>query len=677
MTESSLSDVAPVSALIAAPARRGRARHADLALWLRLNQGLLLALAIFIALFAAFVSIHPRGLSAMVITSSANQGLALAFAAMAQTFPVLTGGLDLSVGTVLALTNCVASAVVDGSPAQIALGILLVLLTGIGCGLLNGIVVVYGRLQPIIATLATSAVFTGFAYLIRPIPGGAINADLGDVLTGDLFGVVPTALVLLVGVVLLVWLPFKNSVLGSGCYAAGSSESAAYMSGLNVNRSKLAAYAMSGLLAAFGGLFLGLQTLSGDAHIGEDYTLRSVAAVVIGGTSLLGGAGGMVGSILGAFVLRTINGVLFFAGVSPLAQPLFEGLVLLAAIGLGAARMLRLRNRLDLLSAQEISRGLPSRKRVLPGVDNSVSLSIAAIVVLVLIGSLYLPSFLSLDYMIQQLRIASILGVVATGAMLVILVGHIDLSLPWVMTGAAMVGTTLAGFGGIYADLAVPGGLLLGAVVGLLNGFGVGYLRLPSMILTLAMNAVLLGLAVLYTGGFAPQTKASALMLAVGRDSSVLGIPNVLWVWLAIAVVASVVLRRTRFGRSVYALGNRERVSYLSGIRTSRVLLLAFVIGGLCSALGGILLAGRLDQSYQGMGNEYLLPAIAAVVLGGTHILGGRGSYAGTVAGTIVITLLASSLAVMQMPEASRQIIYGAVIIGMLLMHGRSAKTQG
>ncbi|MBV9758858.1 MAG: ABC transporter permease, partial [Alphaproteobacteria bacterium] len=234
-----MSDVAPVSALIAAPARRGRARHADLALWLRLNQGLLLALAIFIALFAAFVSIHPRGLSAMVITSSANQGLALAFAAMAQTFPVLTGGLDLSVGTVLALTNCVASAVVDGSPTQIALGILLVLLTGIGCGLLNGIVVVYGRLQPIIATLATSAVFTGFAYLIRPIPGGAIDADLGDVLTGDLFGVVPTALVLLVGVVLLVWLPFKNSVLGSGCYAAGSSESAAYMSGLNVNRSKL------------------------------------------------------------------------------------------------------------------------------------------------------------------------------------------------------------------------------------------------------------------------------------------------------------------------------------------------------------------------------------------------------------------------------------------------------
>lgn len=674
MAEPSVSHIAAAPSLVAPPLRPAVTHWADLALWLRLNQGLLLALGIFVALFAAFVSIHPRGLSQMVITSSANQGLALAFAAMAQTFPVLTGGLDLSVGTVLALANCVASVVVNGSPAQIAAGIVLVLLTGMGCGFLNGVVVVYGRLQPIIATLATSAIFTGFAYLIRPIPGGAIDADLGDVLTGDLFDTVPTALILLIGVVVLVWLPFKNSVLGSGCYAAGSSESAAYMSGLNVSRSKLAAYTMSGLLAALGGLFLGLQTLSGDAHIGEDYTLRSVAAVVIGGTSLLGGTGGMVGSVLGAFVLRTINGVLFFAGVSPLAQPLFEGLVLLAAIGLGAARMLRLKNRLDLLSLQEISRGLPSRKRLIPGIENSVSLSIAAIIVLVLIGSLYLPSFLSVGYMIQQLRIASILGVVATGAMLVILLGHIDLSLPWVMTAAAMVATTLAGLGGIYADLAIPGGLLVGVVVGLLNGFGVGYLRLPSMILTLAMNAVLLGLAVLYTGGFAPQTKASALMLTLGRDSSILGIPNVLWVWLALAVIAVIALRRTRFGRAVYALGNRERVCYLSGIRTSRVLLSAFVISGLCSALGGVLLAGRLDQSYQGMGNDYLLPAIAAVVLGGTHILGGRGTYTGTVAGTIVITLLASSLAVMQMPEASRQIIYGVVIIGMLLLHGRSAK---
>ncbi len=645
----------------------------ELVLWLRRNQGVLLALLVFIVLFGTFLGIHPRGLSLFVIETAANQGLALSFAAMAQTLPVLTGGLDLSVGTVVALTNCVASVVVNGEPLRIALGIVLVLACGAACGLLNGIIVVYGRIQPIIATLATSAIFTGLAYLVRPIPGGEIDETLGDVLTTDVFGLVPTALVLLVIVLLVVWLPLKRSMVGRACYAAGSSESAAYMSGLDTDRAKLWAYGLGGVLAACGGLFLGFQTLSGDAHVGDEYTLRSIAAVVIGGTSLLGGSGGVLGSIIGAYVLRTINGVLFFSGVSPLAQPLFEGLVLLTAIGLGAARVLRLKNRLDLMSGQEISRRLSAQKPLVPGLDNSVLVSLAAIVLIVLIGSLYLPSFLSVGYLVQQLRIAAILGLVASGAMIVILLGHIDLSLPWVMTVSAMMATTMAGLGGVYADLAIPAGLAVGVLVGLVNGFGVGYLRLPSMILTLAINAVLLGLAVVYTGGFAPQTKASPLMLVIGRDMGILGIPNILWVWLAVGIAFVVMLGRSTFGRAVYAIGNRERASYLSGIRTSRVLVTAFVISGFCNALGGVLLAGRLDQSYQGMGNEYLLPAVAAVVLGGTHILGGRGSYLGTVAGTLVITLLSSSLSVMQMPEASRQIIYGVVIVAMLLLHGRSA----
>ena len=142
---------------------------------------------------------------------------------------------------------------------------------------------------------------------------------------------------------------------------AGSSEAAAFLSGVRVGRSRLAAYTLAGLLAACGGLFLALQTLSGDAQVGADYTLKSIAAVVIGGTSLLGGSGGVMGSIFGAYALRAISGLLLFAGVSPLAQPLFEGVVLMVAIGLGAIRILANRNRLELLSAQETARSDPSR----------------------------------------------------------------------------------------------------------------------------------------------------------------------------------------------------------------------------------------------------------------------------------------------------------------------------
>jgi ribose transport system permease protein len=142
-------------------------------------------------------------------------------------------------------------------------------------------------------------------------------------------------------------------------------------------------------------------------------------------------------------------------------------------------------------------------------------------------------------------------------------------------------------------------------------------------------------------------------------------------VWLLVGLFAVFLLTRTTFGRALYAIGNRERAAYMSGINTRRITLLAFIISGGLSALGGVLLAGYASKASQSMGDAYLLPSIAAVVLGGTHVLGGKGSYLGTVAGVILITLLQSILSVMQIEEAGRQLIYGAVIIGMLLLYGR------
>ena len=137
--------------------------------------------------------------------------------------------------------------------------------------------------------------------------------------------------------------------------------------------------------------------------------------------------------------------------------------------------------------------------------------------------------------------------------------------------------------------------------------------------------------------------------------------------WAAVGIATVFLLTRTTYGRAVYGIGNRERAAYLSGIATRRVVMIAFAISGGLSAFAGTLLAGYSTKAYQAMGDPYLLPAIAAVVLGGTNILGGRGTYLGTVAGVILITLLQSILSVMQMPEAGRQVIYGVVIIGMLL----------
>lgn len=295
--------------------------------------------------------------------------------------------------------------------------------------------------------------------------------------------------------------------------------------------------------------------------------------------------------------------------------------------------------------------------------------------VLLLIGSMYSRNFLSADYLLLQLQIASFLGVVATGAMLVILLGGIDLSVPWVVTVGGIMSTAAAGWwGDTGALLAIPFGIGCGAILGLLNGIGVAYLRVPSMIFTLGINAVAQGLIVLETGGFAPQDRATPAMHALATGRLVFGLPNALLVWAAVGAATMFLLHRTTLGRSIYAVGNRERAAYLSGIDTRRVTLLCFVIAGACSAAAGVLLTGYSTKAYQAMGDAYQLPAIAAVVLGGTNILGGRGSYLGTVVGVVMITLLQSILSVMQIPEMGRQVTYGVVIIAMLLVYGRGRR---
>ncbi|MDG4879825.1 ABC transporter permease [Mesorhizobium sp. WSM4884] len=308
--------------------------------------------------------------------------------------------------------------------------------------------------------------------------------------------------------------------------------------------------------------------------------------------------------------------------------------------------------------------------------DPAVATAFACIVILLLVGSLYSRSFLSPEYLLQQLKVASFLGVIATGMMLVILLGQIDLSVPWSVATGAMMACAAAAYGPVGVALAIPFGILCGVAIGIVNGIGVAYLRIPSMIITLATNAVAQGLMVVYTGGFSPQDSATAAMRYLATGFTISGVPNAVIIWALIGAAMVFVLTRTSFGRAVYGIGNRERAAYLSGIDTRRVVMIAFAVSGGLSAFGGVLLAGYASKAAQSMGDAYLLPSIAAVVLGGTSILGGRGSYLGTVAGVILITLLQSILSVMQMPEAGRQIIYGLVIVAMLLLYGRAPASR-
>jgi ribose transport system permease protein len=322
----------------------------DVRYWLAGNRGPLLAAGLFVAMFALFVTEHPAGFSANVVNTAANKGVLLAFVAIAQTIPVLTSGLDLSVGSVFVMAHCLASTVVVGTPLQVALGVAAVLASGVVCGAINGVVVVFGRLQPIIATLATGAMYGGVALWLRPTPGGEVNENFADFVTGSLGDVIPVSILVLIAAVVVIWIPYRRSAIGRAAYAIGSSEQAAYMSGVPVARAKFLAYLLAGLFAAIAGLLLTCITYSGEANalLGGSYTLSSVAAVVVGGTSLYGGAGGAIGTIFGAFVLRTIGDLLFVFDIDPLSQPLFLGIVLLISVSLGSFRLLKVKKRLDL-----------------------------------------------------------------------------------------------------------------------------------------------------------------------------------------------------------------------------------------------------------------------------------------------------------------------------------------
>ena len=318
---------------------------------------------------------------------------------------------------------------------------------------------------------------------------------------------------------------------------------------------------------------------------------------------------------------------------------------------------------------------LPKLSDLTRSVDRPLLFAGLFIVVILIVGTIYTltvegtATLLSPTYLILQLKVAAFLGIVAAGMMIVVLLGHIDLSVPWTIAASAMLATAWGG------PFAIPVGLGVGIAVGLLNGIGVAYLRVPSMIFTLGVNVMLRGLMVMLTGGFSPSSVPTQAMLDLGKGDLV-GIPNPVLVWVVVSILVSFTLRRTAFGRYIYATGNREAAVYLSGINTRHILVASFALCGLLSAVAGLLIAGYSSKAFQAMGDPYLLPAVAAVVIGGTNILGGAGRYSGTVVGTILIVLLQSVLSVMQMPEAGRQIIYGAVIIAMLLAYGRSAKIR-
>ena len=297
-------------------------------------------------------------------------------------------------------------------------------------------------------------------------------------------------------------------------------------------------------------------------------------------------------------------------------------------------------------------------------------------VALFFLAGLVQPNFVNAAQAINIVRLAAFLGIIAAGQTLVIISGGegIDLSVGAVVTLGAILTFMISGGSSERLWLALLVVLAVGAAIGLVNGLGIVFVRIPPLVMTLGMAGVVQGTILAVTRGNIPGGVPRALAnLVTGRF---LGVPGAIYLWALLGLLMWFVLQRTRYGRELFAVGVNRRTAALSGVNVSGVVVLTYTLSGLLAALGGLLLLGFTQRVFLTLGETYLFPSIAAVVVGGTVLAGGRGSYFGTMAGALVLTMTESLLRSMRIGEAYQMIVFGAILVVLLSVYGRQRERE-
>ena len=663
------------------------------------NRGAVIAAIVFAILLFTIDWINVGRLTYFDVSFLSSGGATSAIAAIGQTIVILSGGFDLSAGAVISLVNAVLASSMDPTAANAS--ILLWTFVGIGIGMavgvFNGFFIAVLRMQPIVVTLSTMFILQGVTLLVMDKPGGFVSPDLGAFYLGDAIpNWLPMPLVL-IAVVLALWFWLKGTPFGNALYAVGSDPESAAAVGAPVVLVRYLAYVIAGGCYGLAGVFISAQTGSGDPLIGNSLLLSMFAAVVVGGTRLGGGQGGPVGTVFGAYILMIVVNILLVLNVSAYYSTIAEGTILILAVLAGSlsrdsvlASQLRLatarfgawRNRKLPVQLDRTDRRLRIASRAAgPGVPepapppfylrNAEALRYAlpayiCLVAIVVVTQVWLGNAIfNTVYWNSLLVLSSFLAVLALGQGTVILTGGLDLSVPWTV---GICGIVLAGMvNGSDAALAyaLPTVLMMAVAIGFANGVGIVYLGISPIVMTLATNGILQGFALLYSQGTPAGFSSPGLRwFMTGR---LFGITPVVVFLVAFVVVAVLLLGRTSFGRRVYGIGNGLLAARLSGISIEKTLILVYILSALCSAFVGIMLTGFSGQASLGMGDDYLLPSIAVVVVGGALITGGRGHYLGMLGGVLLLTALQMLLAGTALPYATRAILYGVVVLGAVI----------
>ncbi len=290
--------------------------------------------------------------------------------------------------------------------------------------------------------------------------------------------------------------------------------------------------------------------------------------------------------------------------------------------------------------------------------------------VILLAAQMLSPGYLKPTHMAGILRLASFMGIAAIGQNLTILTGGIDLSIANTITFANVIGAQIMMGQDARIATALAAVLVMGMAVGFINGSGIHWLGIPPFIMTLGVGTVIQGLFLIYTKG-APKGNAAPMLRAVCGQSFLGIVSGIVVIWAILAVVTMVVLKCTPYGRKIYSVGINEQAARFSGIRTGRVTFSVYLLSAVIAAMAGFFLVGYTGTSFLDVGTSYNTKTIAAVIIGGTAITGGKGGYAGTIAGAVIMTVLDDFLTIVNIPEAGRQIMQGVIILALVLVYSR------
>jgi ribose transport system permease protein len=641
----------------------------------------------------------------------------MAIAALASAPSIIGGGFDLSISPLICLTNCVFVVWLVPHGLGGAISVPIMLGIGLGVGMVNGLLIVALRVQPIVVTLAMFFGLQGLDLLIAPNPASVNSTGWLRHLAQNV-GPVPGALFTM-GIPLLIWIALRFVPFRRLLYAVGSNDATAFSSGVNVNAVRVASYALGGLFAGFGGLALTSLVSSADASNATEYTLTGIAAVVLGGTALAGGRGGLIGPLLGAFSIYLLQNLLATFAINPAYLQIVYGGILIVAVVLGGVLAgenggglkrsgapwgLRHRSAAQplltdpdaLLPKREAAGGAPaasasggptgiSAARQLRAVGSMAGelqrrfpfFQVVALVVVFLYGAISLPGLGSWNSIRSILVLSALVGLASGGQTLLILIGGFDLGVSgFIVAGALTVTALQANYHlafGVTLLLAVVGAGVLGGIAGYIcHRFAIN-----PLVVTLAMGTIAVGIVAVQNNGLvdgnAPQW-LNTLAEPVTRTWG-LPVPPTIVIWIVVALVFAVLLYRTRLGRNLFATGANSRAADYALINTRLVWTATFAFSAIASALVGVLIGGFAGSIDSTLGDPYLFQSVVSVIVGGT-VFGGPGDYTRTCVGAIFLTVLTTVLVGHGASPAEEEIIYGLIILAAIAVYGRQRRLR-